>query len=110
MSAWQDGIPCVFISGQNKLQETTRYTGIPIRTYGQQEADIIPIVESITKHAVMITDPKQIVYEMEKALYLAQSGRKGPVWIDIPLDVQNMEYTHIYSKPVCHAYSLRTYE
>jgi len=90
LNAWQDGIPCVFISGQNKLQETTRYTGIPIRTYGQQEADIIPIVESITKHAVMITDPKQIVYEMEKALYLAQSGRKGPVWIDIPLDVQNM--------------------
>ena len=90
LNAWQDGIPCVFISGQNKLQETTRYTGVPIRTYGQQEADIIPIVESITKHAVMITDPKQIVYEMEKALYLAQNGRKGPVWIDIPLDVQNM--------------------
>ena len=90
LNAWQDGIPCVFISGQNKLQETTRYTGIPIRTYGQQEADIVPIVESITKHAVMITDPKQIVYEMEKALYLAQNGRKGPVWIDIPLDVQNM--------------------
>jgi len=90
LNAWQDGIPCVFISGQNKLQETTRYTGVPIRTYGQQEADIIPIVESITKHAVMITDPNQIVYEMEKALYLAQNGRKGPVWIDIPLDVQNM--------------------
>ena len=90
LNAWQDGIPCVFISGQNKLQETSRYTGIPIRTYGQQEADIIPLVESITKHAVMITDPKQIVYEMSKALYLSQNGRKGPVWIDVPLDVQNM--------------------
>lgn len=90
LNAWQDGIPCVFISGQNKLQETSRYTGVPIRTYGQQEADIIPIVESITKYAVMITDPKQIVYEMEKALYLAQNGRKGPVWIDVPLDIQNM--------------------
>lgn len=90
LNAWQDGIPCVFISGQNKLQETSRYTGLPIRTYGQQEADIIPMVESITKHAVMITDPKQIVYEMGKALYLSQSGRKGPVWIDVPLDVQNM--------------------
>ena len=90
LNAWQDGIPCVFISGQNKLHETSRYTGIPLRTYGQQEADIIPIVESITKYAVMITDPKQIVYEMEKALYLAQEGRKGPVWIDVPLDVQNM--------------------
>ena len=90
LNAWQDGIPCVFISGQNKLNETTRFTGIPIRTYGQQEADIIPIVDSITKHSVMITDPSQIVYEMEKALYLAQNGRKGPVWIDVPLDVQNM--------------------
>ena len=90
LNAWQDGIHCVFISGQNKLDETSRYTGIPLRTYGQQEADIIPIVESITKYAVMITDPKQIVYEMEKALYLSKSGRKGPVWIDVPLDIQNM--------------------
>ena len=90
LNAWQDGVPCVFISGQNKLQETSRYTGLPIRTYGQQEADIIPIVNSITKYSVMITDPKKIVYEMEKALFLAQSGRKGPVWIDVPLDVQNM--------------------
>ena len=90
LNAWQDGIPCVFISGQNKLYETSRYTGIPLRTFGQQEADIIPIVESITKYSVMITDPKQIVYEMEKALYLAQEGRKGPVWVDVPLDVQNM--------------------
>ena len=65
LNAWQDGIPCVFISGQNKLKETTRYTGIPIRTFGQQEADIISIVQPITKYAVMITDSNQIVYEME---------------------------------------------
>jgi acetolactate synthase I/II/III large subunit len=90
LNAWQDGIPCVFISGQNKLNETTRYTGIPLRTYGQQEANIIPLVESITKYAVMITDPNKIVYEVEKAMHLAQEGRKGPVWLDIPLDVQNM--------------------
>ncbi|PHR69813.1 MAG: thiamine pyrophosphate-binding protein [Arcobacter sp.] len=90
LNAWQDGIPCVFISGQNKLNETTHYTGLELRTFGQQEADIIPMVKSITKYSVMITDPKKIVYELEKAIYLAQSGRKGPVWIDIPLDVQNM--------------------
>jgi len=90
LNAWQDGIPCVFISGQNKLDETSRYTGIPIRTYGQQEADLIPIVESITKYAVMIINPNQIVHEMDKALHLSKSGRKGPVWIDVPLDVQNM--------------------
>ena len=90
LNAWQDNVPCVFISGQNKLHETSRYMGIPLRTFGQQEADIIPIVETITKYAVMITDPKQVVYEMEKALHLAQTGRKGPVWIDVPLDIQNM--------------------
>jgi acetolactate synthase I/II/III large subunit len=90
LNAWQDAIPCVFVSGQNKLKETSRYSGIPLRTYGQQEADIIGIVEPLTKHATMITDPKHIVFEMDKALYLAKTGRKGPVWIDVPLDIQNM--------------------
>ena len=89
LNSWQDGIPCIFISGQNKLNETSRYTGIPVRTYGQQEADIITIVKSITKYSAMITDPNQIAYELGKALFLAQNGRKGPVWIDVPLDVQN---------------------
>ena len=89
LNAWQDGIPCVFLSGQNKLQETSRYTQIPLRTYGQQEADIVAIVEPITKHAVMLTDVDDVVYEVEKALYLAKTGRKGPVWIDVPLDLQN---------------------
>ena len=90
LSAWQDGIPAVFISGQNSLQETTRYTGHPLRTYGQQEADIVGLVEPITKYAVMITSPDQIVYELEKALYMAKEGRCGPVWLDVPLDIQNM--------------------
>lgn len=89
LCAWQDGVPCVFISGQNMLRETMRYTGVPLRTWGQQEADIISLVEPITKYAVMLTDADQAAYETEKALYLAQSGRKGPVWIDIPLDIQN---------------------
>jgi acetolactate synthase-1/2/3 large subunit len=90
LCAWQDDIPCVFISGQNKLQETTYHTKLDIRTYGQQEANIIPLVQSITKYSTMITDPTRIEYELGKALYLATTGRKGPVWIDIPLDVQNM--------------------
>lgn len=90
LNAWQDGVPCVFVSGQNTLAETTRYSGTPLRTFGQQEADIIPIVDSITKYAVMITDPNQIVLELEKAIFLSQHGRKGPVWIDVPLDIQNM--------------------
>ncbi|MEI8348356.1 MAG: thiamine pyrophosphate-binding protein, partial [Pseudomonadota bacterium] len=90
LSAWQDGVPTIFISGQNVLNETTRFTGIPLRTYGQQEADVIPLVDSITKYAVMIDSPEKIVYELEKALFLAQNGRKGPVWIDVPLDIQSM--------------------
>ena len=90
LCAWQDEVPMLVVSGQNTLKETTRHTGLPIRTYGQQEADIVSIVSPITKYAVMIEDPSRIVYELDKALYLAQSGRKGPVWIDVPLDVQNM--------------------
>lgn len=90
LCAWQDAIPCVFISGQNKLKETTRHSGIPLRTFGQQEADIVRIAEPLTKYAVMITDPGRIAYEIDKALYLAKTGRKGPVWIDVPLDIQNM--------------------
>lgn len=90
LNAWQDGHPCIFISGQNKLDETSRYTGVPVRTYGQQEADIIPVVQSITKYSAMLIDPKKIAYEMDKAFHLSQTGRKGPVWLDIPLDVQNM--------------------
>ncbi len=90
LCAWQDEVPMIVVSGQNTLKETVRHTGLPIRTYGQQEADIVSIVSPITKYAVMIEDPSRIVYELDKALYLAQSGRKGPVWIDVPLDVQNM--------------------
>ncbi|MGF0537428.1 thiamine pyrophosphate-binding protein [Agrobacterium sp. ES01] len=91
LSAWQDGIPCIFISGQNTLKETTRFTGIPLRTYGQQEADIISIVQPITKYARMITSADEIVEAMDQALMLANTGRKGPVWIDVPLDLQSAQ-------------------
>ncbi len=90
LCAYQDNLPVVFISGNNMLSENTRYTGAAIRTYGSQETDIIRIVESVTKYAVMLTDPGRVVYEVEKALHIATEGRKGPVWIDVPLDVQNM--------------------
>ncbi len=90
LCAWQDSVPCVFVSGQNMLQETSYYTQLPIRTYGSQEANIIELVKPITKYATMITDPKDIAFELEKAIHLATTGRKGPVWIDIPVDIQNM--------------------
>ncbi len=90
LCAYQDNLPVVFISGNNFLQENTRHTNVPIRTYGSQEVDIVKIVESVTKYAVMLEYADQVVLEVEKALFYAQNGRKGPVWIDVPLDVQNM--------------------
>lgn len=91
LSAYQDGLPLVVISGQHVLAETTCHTGLPLRTYGQQEANIVRIVESITKYAVMLSDPRQIRHHLEKAWHLANDGRKGPVWIDIPLDLQSAQ-------------------
>jgi acetolactate synthase-1/2/3 large subunit len=91
LSAWQDGIPTFFISGQNTLAETTRHTGISIRTFGQQEADIISLVQPITKYAVMLTDPQNIGIEMDMLIEFAMNGRKGPVWLDVPLDIQSMQ-------------------
>jgi acetolactate synthase-1/2/3 large subunit len=87
--AYVDSIAMVVISGQVKFETTVRSTGLPLRQYGDQELDIEPIVKLITKYCVMVTDPKTIRYHLEKAFYLATSGRPGPVWLDIPLDVQN---------------------
>lgn len=91
LSAWQDNIPCIFISGNNTLNETTNFTKAPIRTYGQQEADIIPLVKSITKYSVMISKANDIIEELDKAIKIALEGRKGPVWIDVPLDIQSAQ-------------------
>lgn len=83
-----DSIGMLVISGQVKTETTVRATGLPLRQFGDQELDIEPIVRPITKYATMVTDPASIRYHLEKALYLATSGRPGPVWLDIPLDVQ----------------------
>lgn len=91
LNAWQDNTPCVFISGQCKRKETLEYVGLPIRQIGVQEADIIAIVRSITKYAVMVNHAEDILYHLEKAFYLAKNGRPGPVWLDIPMDVQSAE-------------------
>lgn len=88
LGAWQDNVPCLFISGQSKRKETIRNSGLPLRQFGVQEADIISIVSPIAKYAEMVNDPEQIAYHIDKAVYLARSGRPGPVWLDIPLDVQ----------------------
>lgn len=91
LNAWQDSVPCLFISGQVKKKETVRNSGLKLRQFGTQEADIISVVESLTKYSVMINDPYEIGYHLEKALYLAKTGRSGPVWLDIPMDVQGAE-------------------
>ncbi|MEM6834467.1 MAG: thiamine pyrophosphate-binding protein [Pseudomonadota bacterium] len=89
LSAWQDHLPLIVISGQNTLKETTRHTGLDIKTYGQQEADIIALVEPISKYAVMLEDPARVRYELEKMFHMATEGAMGPVWLDVPLDIQN---------------------
>ena len=99
VGAWQDSVPCLFISGQVKLAEASSQSRIKkLRQFGVQELDIIPIVESITKYAVTITQPEKIRYELEKAVYIAKSGRPGPVWIEIPMDVQSAKISHDLEK------------
>ena len=88
LDAWQDNVPCFFVSGQVKRKETCYNATVPLRQFGVQEADIVAIVKSITKYAIMINEPQDILFELEKAAFLAKSGRPGPVWIDVPLDVQ----------------------
>jgi acetolactate synthase I/II/III large subunit len=87
--AWTDSIPMLIVSGQVKRETMLATYNIPgLRQLGDQEADIISMVKSITKYAVTVTDPNSIRYHLEKALYLATSGRPGPCWLDIPVDVQ----------------------
>lgn len=93
MCAWQDDVSMIVISGQNMLNETIYHTHAKIRTYGQQENNIIALVKPITKYATMLEKADDVGFVMDKALYEATHGRKGPVWIDVPLDVQNMRVT-----------------
>lgn len=89
MGGWMDSIPMFIISGQVK-RETTIWAcpELNLRQLGDQEFNIIDSVRNMTKYAVMITNPQEIAYHLEKALFFALNGRCGPVWLDIPLDVQ----------------------
>jgi acetolactate synthase-1/2/3 large subunit len=87
--AWTDSVPMLVISGQVKRETCMRAQGITgLRQLGDQEVDIVAMVEKITKYAVMIDDPLSIRYHLERAWHLSQSGRPGPCWLDIPVDVQ----------------------
>ena len=89
LGQWLDSIPALYISGQIKRETMLgTYPELPLRQLGDQEADIVSIVKPITKYAKTIVEPNDILYELDKAMDIALSGRPGPVWLDIPLDVQ----------------------
>lgn len=89
MGGWLDSIPMFIVSGQVK-RETTMWAvpELSLRQYGDQEFDIVHSVSNMTKYAAMVTEVDDIAYHLEKAWFLANHGRKGPVWLDIPLDIQ----------------------
>lgn len=95
VGAWLDSIPMLVISGQVRYDTTARYgmrftDGLPLRSVGDQEYDIVKSVAPMTKYAAMLEDPDDIRYMLEKAWHLATSGRPGPAWIDIPVNYQGM--------------------
>jgi acetolactate synthase-1/2/3 large subunit len=86
--AWTDSIPMLVVSGQVRYDTTVRSAGLPLRQLGDQEYDIARTAAAMTKYAVMITDPAEVRYHLERALYLARAGRPGPCWLDVPHNVQ----------------------
>lgn len=94
MGAWLDSIPMLILSGQIRT-ETMGAGKNGLRQLGDQEINIVDIVKPITKYAEIVTNPLDIKFHLDKALYLATSGRPGPVWLDLPL---NMQGAYIYEK------------
>lgn len=86
---WTDSVPVLYISGQVKFSTTlASCPDIQLRQLGDQEADIISVVKPLTKYSKMVTTPKEIKYHLDRAVHEATTGRKGPVWLDIPMNVQ----------------------
>jgi len=88
-AAYQDSTPCLFLSGQAKRQDLKGASGV--RQMGSQEVDIVAMITPVTKYAVTVLDPASVRYHLERAWHEATTGRLGPVWLDIPLDVQAAE-------------------
>lgn len=88
-SCWFDSVPCLFITGQVNTYEYK--FDRPVRQIGFQETDIVSVIQPLTKYAVMVTEPESIRYHLEKAVWLAQHGRSGPVLLDIPMNVQRTQ-------------------
>ena len=104
LCSWLDSIPVIVISGQVNKELTTNYTGLPLRQLGDQEYNIVESVKNMTKYAVQVNNVDDIRFHLEKACKLATSGRPGPVWLDIPLNVQSAniepEQLHGYNEPI----------
>lgn len=86
--AWVDSLAMFVVSGQVKRQTLVASTGLPLRQLGDQEADVVAMARGITKYAVLVDRPEEIRRHVDRALRLATTGRPGPVWLDIPVDVQ----------------------
>lgn len=102
IGAWLDSIPMIVISGQVKFSTTIESCpDIPLRQLGDQEINIVDIVRPVTKYAKMVTEADQICSELAKALDIATSGRPGPVWLDIPLNIQGAPLADPVLMPPC---------
>jgi acetolactate synthase-1/2/3 large subunit len=115
LSAWQDSLPVLFLSGQSRLEHSSRYTGV--RQLGTQEFDIASFVRPITKSSIMLEDTSKLLNHLSQSLYRAVSDRPGPVWFDIPLDFQwsNLPVSETFtdalpSVPSPTPYSLPTHQ
>ena len=88
LNAWQESVPVLFLSGNTRLNNIASYInkqkGINLRRYGIQEHDIVNTVKTMTKYSVLIESIDDVVYELEKAIHIATTGRPGPVWVDVP--------------------------
>lgn len=86
---WTDSVPVLYISGQVKRRTMLSYCShLPLRQLGDQEVDIISVVKPLTKYAVTVDEPNEIKYHLDRAIYEATTGRFGPVWINVPIDIQ----------------------
>lgn len=89
LCAWQDSIPMIVISGQTRYETTVESTGLNLRQFGEQEYNIIDSIKPMTKYSAMIRNTNEVRYQIERAVYEASNGRKGPCWIDVPLNIQS---------------------
>jgi acetolactate synthase I/II/III large subunit len=91
LGQWHDSVPVLHVSGQVRYDTTVASASLPLRQLGDQEADIVRLVSPITKYAALVSDAATVRYHFEKAVWLATHGRPGPVWLDVPLNVQGAE-------------------